>query len=83
MSAPKLDAHRGDTTGCGGGAGEIPVGFVVLRADAGADAEEPLAFVAARVVPYARLRGLRLVDALPVSAAGKILKQRLKEQWIG
>jgi len=63
------------------GVGEIPVGFVVRRAGAGADEAELLAFVAERVVPYARLRGLRLVDALPVSAAGKILKQRLREQW--
>ncbi|QMU71155.1 class I adenylate-forming enzyme family protein [Streptacidiphilus sp. P02-A3a] len=63
------------------GVGEIPVGYVVPRAGVGADEAELLAFVAERVVPYARLRGLRLVDALPVSAAGKVLKQRLREEW--
>jgi long-chain acyl-CoA synthetase len=30
-----------------------------------------------RVVPYKRLRGVEFVDAIPVSAAGKVLKREL------
>jgi long-chain acyl-CoA synthetase len=63
------------------GVGEIPVAYVVLRAGAAATGEQLSGYVAERVVPYARLRGVRLVDRLPVSAAGKILKNRLREEW--
>ena len=63
------------------GVGEIPVAYVVPRPSRPVTEEQLTAYVAERVVPYARLRGLRLVEALPVSAAGKILKNRLREDW--
>jgi long-chain acyl-CoA synthetase len=61
-------------------AGELPVAYVVRRADdAGAalTAESIMAAVNDRVVPYKRLRDVVFVDAIPVSAAGKVLKREL------
>ncbi|MFI1018763.1 class I adenylate-forming enzyme family protein [Streptomyces sp. NPDC020965] len=66
-------------------AGEIPVGFVLLRPQAAAEAErgqefrdEVLAYVARRVAPYQRVRELHVVDALPLTPTGKILKTELR-----
>jgi acyl-CoA synthetase (AMP-forming)/AMP-acid ligase II len=59
-------------------AGEIPKAFVVLRGDA--TPEEILAYVAERVAPYKRIRLLDVVDAIPRSASGKILRGVLVEQ---
>lgn len=64
--------------------GEIPVAYVVLRAGHEPSdelAEDLMAFVAARVAPYARVREIVFIDALPVSAAGKILKTDLRDQY--
>ena len=62
------------------GAGELPVAYVVRRADAdGAalTAEGLMATVNEQVTPYQRLRDVVFVDALPVSPAGKVLKREL------
>ena len=58
--------------------GELPVAFVV--APGLADPEALMAAVNEQVTPYKRLRELRLVDAIPVSAAGKVLKRELRER---
>jgi long-chain acyl-CoA synthetase len=61
-------------------AGELPVAYVVRRADdAGAalTAESVMAAVNDRVTPYKRLRDVVFIDAIPVSAAGKVLKREL------
>lgn len=58
-------------------AGELPVAFVVAP---GADGEALREAVNAQVTPYKKLRELHLVDAIPVSAAGKILKRELRER---
>lgn len=57
--------------------GELPVAFVVAP---GADADALREAVNAQVTPYKRLRELHLVDAIPVSAAGKVLKRELRER---
>ena len=57
-------------------AGELPVAFVVLKDDI--DPDEVMAFVNERVVPYKKLREIRRVDEIPVSAAGKILRRELR-----
>jgi long-chain acyl-CoA synthetase len=60
--------------------GELPVAFVVapgLGEDGGAAL---MATVNEQVLPYKRLRELHLVDAIPVSAAGKVLKRELRER---
>ena len=61
-------------------AGELPVAYVVRGADdAGAalTAESVMAAVNERVTPYKRLRDVVFIDAIPVSAAGKVLKRQL------
>jgi len=59
-------------------AGEVPKAFVVLRGEA--TPEDLMAFVAARVAPYKRVRRLEFVDQIPKSAAGKILRRVLVER---
>ena len=62
------------------GAGELPVAYVVRTGDdAGAalTAHSLMTAVDERVVPYKRLRDVVFVDAIPVSAAGKVLKREL------
>jgi acyl-CoA synthetase (AMP-forming)/AMP-acid ligase II len=58
--------------------GEAPIAAVVAR-DA-LQAEELMAWVAARVAPYKRIRAVRFVDAIPRTPAGKILRRVLIAQ---
>jgi acyl-CoA synthetase (AMP-forming)/AMP-acid ligase II len=58
--------------------GEVPKAFVVQRTEIGAD--ELMAYVAAKVAPYARIRCVEFIDAIPKSAAGKILRRALRER---
>ncbi len=58
--------------------GELPVAFVVAPGRAGAE-QALMKAVNAQVLPYKRLRELYLVEAIPVSAAGKVLKRELRE----
>jgi long-chain acyl-CoA synthetase len=58
--------------------GELPVAFVV--APGHTDGEALRAAVNAQVVPYQQLRELHLVEAIPVSAAGKVLKRELRDR---
>ncbi|MFI6516516.1 class I adenylate-forming enzyme family protein [Spirillospora sp. NPDC050679] len=59
-------------------AGELPTAFVVRSGEV--TAEELLEHVNAQVLPYKKLREVRFVDEIPVSAAGKILKRELRER---
>ena len=56
-------------------AGEVPKAFVVLASEVAP--EDLLAYVAARVAPYKRIRQLEVIDAIPKSASGKILRREL------
>jgi acyl-CoA synthetase (AMP-forming)/AMP-acid ligase II len=58
-------------------AGEIPVAFVVAD---GLEPDAVLAWVAERVAPYKKLRGIEMVDEIPKSASGKILRRELVER---
>ena len=58
--------------------GEVPKAFVVLRGDV--SAADLMAFVAERVAPYKRIRALEIIDAIPKSPSGKILRRVLKER---
>ncbi|MBC3192769.1 acyl--CoA ligase [Pseudonocardia sp. C8] len=60
--------------------GQEPVAFVVPAAGRRPDPGELLAHVAAQVLPYQKIRAVHLVDRLPSTAAGKILKTELREQ---
>jgi acyl-CoA synthetase (AMP-forming)/AMP-acid ligase II len=58
--------------------GEIPVALVVPRGEV--DADELIAWVADRVAPHKRIRAVHLVDAIPRTASGKLLRRVLIDQ---
>jgi long-chain acyl-CoA synthetase len=61
-------------------AGELPVAYVVRKGDesgAALTADAVMTAVNDRVTPYKRLRDVVFIDAIPVSAAGKVLKREL------
>jgi acyl-CoA synthetase (AMP-forming)/AMP-acid ligase II len=60
-------------------AGEIPAGYVVLRPGAAVSAAEIMRFVAGEVAGYKQIRRLEVIDAIPKSAAGKILRRVLRD----
>ena len=59
-------------------AGQVPRAFVVLKAQATPD--ELMCFVAERVAPYKKLRRLEVIDQIPRSASGKILRRVLVQR---
>jgi acyl-CoA synthetase (AMP-forming)/AMP-acid ligase II len=58
--------------------GEAPKACVVAEGE-DLDPDELMAWVAARVAPYKRIRAVELVDEIPRSASGKILRRLLRE----
>jgi acyl-CoA synthetase (AMP-forming)/AMP-acid ligase II len=63
-------------------AGQTPKAFVV-PASRDLEADEVLAWCAARVAPYKRLRAVELVDEIPRSPSGKILRRVLANRVAG
>lgn len=59
--------------------GEKPKAFVVLHPNTTASLEDIKAYVNSRVVHYAKIREIEALDALPMTAAGKISKLALKK----
>lgn len=59
-------------------AGEVPKAFVVLKEPAAPD--EIMSFVAERVAPYKKLRFLEVIDQIPKSPSGKILRRVLVQR---
>ncbi len=59
-------------------AGEIPAAYVVLQPGSEATAEEIMEFVAGHVAHYKQVRHLEFIEAVPKSAAGKILRRELR-----
>ncbi|HEY1420696.1 MAG TPA: 4-coumarate--CoA ligase family protein [Candidatus Dormibacteraeota bacterium] len=57
---------------------EVPKAFVVLKEPA--SAEEIMEFVAARVAPHKKVRRVEMVDQIPKSATGKILRRVLRDR---
>ncbi len=58
--------------------GEVPKAFIVLKGDA--SAEQIMDYVAGRVAPYKKIRMVELVDQIPKSPSGKILRRVLVER---
>jgi 4-coumarate--CoA ligase len=63
-------------------AGELPIGFVVLRPGAEATADEVMAFVAEKVATYKQLHEVTFLAEIPKSASGKILRRELRDTHI-
>ena len=68
-------------------AGEVPKAFVVLKSPAGAEGkgekpspEDLMAYIAAKVAPHKKIRRLEMVEEIPKSASGKILRRVLVEK---
>ncbi len=59
-------------------AGQVPKGFVVLKA--AATPEEIMAYVAERVAPFKKLRYLDVIEQVPKSPSGKILRRLLVDK---
>ncbi|MFJ8623112.1 4-coumarate--CoA ligase family protein [Kitasatospora sp. NPDC093550] len=57
---------------------ECPKAFVVRAEGSELTAEEVTGYVAALVAPYKKVRAVEFVDAVPKSAAGKILRRELR-----
>ena len=61
--------------------GETPVAFVVRRSNDVTDAAEILSWANQRLGKTQRLASVRLLNNLPRSAIGKVLKRELRESW--
>jgi 4-coumarate--CoA ligase len=60
-------------------AGEVPKAYVVPADGAAVTPDEVAAYVAEHVAPYKRLRAVELVEVVPKSASGKILRKQLRQ----
>ncbi|MBN1661936.1 MAG: long-chain fatty acid--CoA ligase [Anaerolineae bacterium] len=63
--------------------GEVGKACVVLQPGAVATQEELLAFMQEHLARYKVPKSVELMSALPISAAGKILKRELREHFVG
>jgi acyl-CoA synthetase (AMP-forming)/AMP-acid ligase II len=61
-------------------AGEIPVGYVVLKPGQSLTDQDIITFVAGKVANYKQIRRVIFVDSVPKSASGKILRRLLRDQ---
>ena len=61
--------------------GELPMAFVVRKADASLTEKDVEIFVDENVAPYKKLRGgVKFIDEIPKSLSGKILRRELKDK---
>ena len=63
--------------------GETPVAFVVPKSGSAVTADELLAWTNGRVGKIQRLAAVEVVDSLPRSAIGKVMKRELREAYRG
>jgi acyl-CoA synthetase (AMP-forming)/AMP-acid ligase II len=61
------------------GGGEAPKACVVCSGEA-VDGDELMAWVAERVAPYKRIRAVEIVEEIPKSASGKIMRRLLRDR---
>lgn len=60
-------------------AGEIPIGYVTLRPGTPVTLEQIRQFVASQVAGYKQIRRLEVIEAIPKSPSGKILRWVLRD----
>jgi acyl-CoA synthetase (AMP-forming)/AMP-acid ligase II len=60
--------------------GEAPKACIVCAGDERVDEDELMAWVADRVAPYKRIRAVEVVDEIPKSASGKIMRRLLRDR---
>ena len=60
--------------------GESPVAFVELKQGTHTSAEELMEFTNTKIARYKKIRDVILLDTIPVSAAGKVLKRELRDR---
>lgn len=59
--------------------GEVPKAFIVAKAGSKVDTEDIAEYVAANAAPYKKLDGgIQVLDAIPKTPSGKILRRALK-----
>ena len=63
--------------------GEVGLACVVLRPNSTATAEELAGYMQDRLARYKVPKQVMLLDALPLSGMGKILKRELRDQFVG
>jgi long-chain acyl-CoA synthetase len=62
-------------------AGEVPVAAVQVEPGSGVRAEDLQALVADSLATYKQLRAVVLVDAIPRTPSGKVLRRTLRSEW--
>jgi acyl-CoA synthetase (AMP-forming)/AMP-acid ligase II len=62
--------------------GETPVGFVTLKAGASSTADQIKDWANERLGKTQRLAAVNLIEVLPRSAIGKVLKRQLRDQFL-
>lgn len=62
--------------------GEIGVAFVVTRSGSTLDLDAVRAFLQQRIARYKLPRAWRIVDALPRTPYGKVIKNQLRDRWL-
>src|SRR4030042_969569 len=60
--------------------GDIPIAFVELAAGADISEQELLDYTNERLAAYKKIRVLKIVEALPATATGKVLRRELRDQ---
>nr|GFC31869.1 4-coumarate--CoA ligase-like 5 [Tanacetum cinerariifolium] len=61
-------------------AGEIPMAYVVRASGSQLCEDEVIQFVASQVAPFKKVKKVAFINAIPKSAAGKILRKDLVAQ---
>ncbi len=60
--------------------GDLPIAYVELTSPGAVTEGELLEFANERLAKYKKIRVLKIVDALPASEAGKVLRRELRDQ---
>lgn len=62
--------------------GEVPKGIVILRPDAKVSKMDVMEYVAGKVAKFKQLGSVEIVDLIPKTATGKILRRELKKIYV-